>query len=85
MFNDFDKEDKVDVEFQNSKFIIKIKDVKKTFNVFYIRFIVVIASLDMFKRKKINHLKRLIINRLKYLIFDYLNSTFYREFIICLR
>ena len=85
MFNDFDKEDKVDVEFQNSKFIIKIKDVKKTFNVFYIRFIVVIASLDMFKRKKINHLKRLIINRLKYRIFDYLNSTFYREFIICLR
>ena len=36
MFNDFDKEDKVDVKFQNSKFIIKVKDVKETFNAFYI-------------------------------------------------
>ena len=31
MFNDFDKEEKIDVEFQNSKFIIKIKNVKKNF------------------------------------------------------
>ena len=85
MFNDFDKKDKVDVEFQNSKFIIKVKDVKKTFNVFYIRFIIIIASLDIFKREKIDHLKRLIVNYLKYCILDYSNSTFYREFIIRLR
>ena len=49
MFNDFNKEEKVDIEFQNSKFIMKIKDVKKTFNAFYIRFIIIIASLDIFK------------------------------------
>ena len=49
MFNDFDKKNKVDVEFQNSKFIMRIKDAKKTFDVFYTRFIIVITSLDMFK------------------------------------
>ena len=31
---------------------MRIKDVKKTFNAFYIRFIVIITSLNMFKRKK---------------------------------
>ena len=35
MFNDFDKKDKVDIELQNSKFIMKIKNVKKTFDAFY--------------------------------------------------
>ena len=85
MFNEFDKEGKIDVEFQNSKFVIKIKDVKKTFDVFYIQFIIIITSLDMFKRKKIDHLKKLIANRLKYRIFDYLNSIFYYKLIIRLR
>ena len=36
MFNDFNKKEKVDIEFQNSKFVIKIKNSKKTFNAFYI-------------------------------------------------
>ena len=49
MFNIFDKENKVDVEFQNSKFVIKIKDNKKTFDSFYARFIVIIISLNMFE------------------------------------
>ena len=49
MFDDFDKEEKVDIKFQNSKFVIKVKDNKKTFNVFYIRYIVVIASLNIFE------------------------------------
>ena len=64
---------------------MKIKDVKKTFNVFYIRFIIIIAPLDIFKRKKIDYLKRLIVNRLKYRIFDYLNLISYRELITRLR
>ena len=42
-------------------------------------------SLDMFKRKKIDYLRKLIANRLKYRILDYLNSTFYRKFVIRLR
>ena len=45
MFNDFDKKEKVDVKLQNSKFVIKIKNVKETFNFFYIRFIIIIISL----------------------------------------
>ena len=85
MFNDFDKKEKVDVEFQNSKFIIKIKNVKKIFNVFYIRFIVIITPLDMSEREKIDYLKRLIANRLKYRILDYSSSTSYRELVIRLQ
>ena len=85
MFKNFDKKEKVNVEFQNPKFIIKIKDVKKIFNSFYVRFIIIIAPLNIFKRKKIDHLKKLIANRLKYRIFDYSNSISYRELIIRLR
>ena len=81
MFNEFDKKKKVDVKFQNSKFIMRVKNVKKTFDVFYIRFIIIITSLDISKREKIDHLKRLIANYLKYRIFDYLSSTFYRELV----
>ena len=85
MFDDFDKEEKADVEFQNPKFIIKVKDIKKTFNVFYIQFIIIIISFNIFKREKINYLRKLIINRLKYRIFDYFNFISYREFVISLR
>ena len=85
MFNDFDKEGKVDAELQNPKFIMRVKDVKETFDAFYIRFIIIIAPLDIFKREKIDYLKRLIANRLKYRILDYSSSTSYRELIIRLR
>ena len=82
MFKNFDKEEKTDVKLQNSKFVIKIKDVKKTFDFFYTQFIIIIAPLNIFKRKKIDHLRKLIVNRLKYRILDYLSSTLYREFVI---
>ena len=39
----------------------------------------------MFKREKIDHLKKLIANRLKYRILNYLSLISYREFIIRLR
>ena len=39
----------------------------------------------MFKRKKIDHLKKLIANRLKYRILDYSNSISYYKLIIRLR
>ena len=85
MFKNFDKKEKIDVKFQNLKFIIKVKDVKKTFDAFYIRFIIVIILFNIFKREKIDYLRKLFINRLKYRIFDYLNSILYRELIIRLR
>lgn len=34
MFDDFNKKEKFDIEFQNSKFVIRIKNSEKTFNVF---------------------------------------------------
>ena len=85
IFDNFDKKNKIDIEFQNSKFIIKIKDSKKIFNIFYIRFIVVIISFNILKRKKIKYFRQFIANRLKYRIIDYLNFTLYREFVIRLR
>ena len=64
---------------------MRIKDNKETFNIFYIRFIVIIASLNMFEREKTNHLRRFIANHLKYRIFDYSSFISYREFVIRLR
>ena len=84
MFKDFDKK-KFDVKFQNSKFIIRVKDVKKTFNAFYTRFITIITPFNIFKKKKIIYLKRLIASRLKYRIFDCSSSTLYRELVTRLR
>ena len=46
MFDNFDREEKVDVIFQNSKFVIKFKNNKKIFNAYYIRFIIIITSLS---------------------------------------
>ena len=81
MFDEFDKKEKADAEFQNSKFIMRVKDAKKTFDAFHARFIIVITPLDMSEREKTNHLKRLIANRLKYRILDYSSSTSYRELV----
>ena len=85
MFEGFDKKEKVNVEFQNLKFVIRVKDVKKTFDFFYIRFIVIIAPLNMFKWKKIDYLKKLIVSRLKYYILDYSSFTLYRKLVTRLR
>lgn len=64
---------------------MRIKDIKEIFDVFYIRFIIIITSLNMFEREKINHLKKLIVNRLKYHIFDYSIFILYHELVIRLR
>ena len=85
MFDDFNKEGKVDIKFQNSKFVIRVKDNKETFDVFHIRYIIIIAFLNIFEREKTNHLRRLIANRLKYHILDYSSFISYRELVTRLR
>ena len=60
MFKEFNKESKVEAELQNSKFYIDFKDFKKTFNQFYIKFTIIIISLNINKRKKISYLKKII-------------------------
>lgn len=57
MFGDFDKKGKADAELQNPKFAMGVKDSKEIFDVFYVRFIAVIAPLNMSKREKTRHLR----------------------------
>ena len=85
MFGDFDKKRKTDVEFQNFKFVIRGKNLKEIFDLFYVRFIVIIALFNISEKEKIGHLRKFIANRLKYRILDYSNSTLYRELVIRLR
>ena len=84
-FENFDKEEKADVEFQNPKFAMRVKDFKKTFDIFHARFIIIIVPLSMSEREKTGHLRRLIAQRLKYRILDYFSSISYRELVVHLR
>ena len=58
-----------------------VKDTKKIFDAFYIRFITVIILLKISEREKIEHLRRLLANRLKYHILDYSIFTSYYKLI----
>ena len=57
------------------------KDPKETFNTFYSRFTAIISPLEISKREKYGHLRRLIAPRLKYRILDFTSSTSYRELV----
>lgn len=85
IFEKFDKESKTKAEFQNPKFYINIKDFKKTFDQFHIKFIITITSLNMNKREKMSYLKRIISQRLKNRILNYSQIFSHREFISRLR
>ena len=47
------------------------KNLKKFFNIFYFRFIIIIVSLNISKREKYKYFKRIIFNKLKYKILNY--------------
>ena len=77
IFGDYNKESIVDTKLYNSRFLIKIKDFKKIFNMFYTRFIITIILIVISKRKKISYLRRLIIFRLKYRFLNFLIFILY--------
>ena len=85
IFGDYNKESIVDIKLYNSRFSIRIKDFKKIFNAFYIRFTTAIIFIVISKREKISYLRRLITTRLKYRFFDFLIFILYRELISRLR
>ena len=70
MFKIYNKFIKSDVKFHNLNFDINIKNKKKSFEIFYVRFNVIIAFLNYINILKMFNLKRLINIRLKYRIFD---------------
>ena len=65
MFAEVNREQRAEIELQNPKFVMSVKDFKETFLAFYARFIVEIASLSLFDSSKRSHLKRLITWRLR--------------------
>ena len=85
IFDNYNKESIADTKLHNSRFSIRIKDFKKTFNVFYARFTAAITPIAISEREKISHLRRLITTRLKYRFLDFLIFTLYRELISRLR
>ena len=85
IFDDYNKESIVDTKLYNSRFLIRIKDFKKIFNIFYTRFTTAIIFIIISKRKKISYLRRLITTYLKYRLLNFLISILYREFISRLR
>ena len=52
MFKNFDKKEKVNVEFQNSKFVIKVKDVKKIFDFFILDLLLLLRRLIYLNERK---------------------------------
>ena len=84
MFKIYDKFIKLNIELYNSNFDMNIKDKKKFFEIFYIRFNAIIVFLNYINILKMFNLKRLINIRLKYRIF---NESFisFRDIITYLR
>ena len=70
MFKTYNKFVKSDIELYNSNFDMNIKNKKKSFEIFYARFNVIIAFLNYINTLKMFNLKRLINTRLKYRISD---------------
>ena len=84
IFEIYDKFIKLNVEFYNSNFDINVKNKKKFFEIFYIRFNAIIAFLNYINILKIFNLKRLINIRLRYRIFNE-NFILFRDIIARLR
>ena len=84
IFKIYDKLIKLNIEFHNSNFDIKVKNKKEFFEFFYIRFNAAIALLNYINTLKIFNLKRLINTRLKYRIFNE-NFISFRNIIVYLR
>ena len=84
MFKTYNKLIKLNVNFHNSNFDMNIKDKKKSFEIFNIRFNATIVSLNYTNILKMFNLKRLINIRLKYRIFDESFISF-RDIIVRLR
>ena len=84
MFETYDKIIKSNIEFYDFNFVMSVKDKKKSFKTFYIRFSAAIAFLNYINILKMFNLKRLINTRLKYRIFDE-NYISFRDFIAHLR
>ena len=84
IFKIYDKLVKSNVELYNSNFDMNVKDKKKSFETFYVRFNVIIASLNYINILKMFNLKRLINTRLRYRIFDE-NFISFRNIIVRLR
>ena len=68
IFGTYNKIIKSDAKLHDLSFIIKDKDKKKTFEIFYARFSAAITSLNYSDILKIFNLKRLISTRLRYYI-----------------
>ena len=68
MFEIYDKIIKLDAKLYDLSFVIKNKDKKKIFEIFYTHFNAAIASLNYLNILKIFNLKRLINIRLRYRI-----------------
>ena len=70
MFKIYNKFIKLNIRFYNFNFKISIKDKKRFFEFFYIRFNAIIVFLNYLNILKMFNLKRLINTRLKYRIFN---------------
>ena len=70
IFKIYDKFIKSNVDFYDSNFDISVKNKKKSFETFYVRFNAIIALLNYINILKMFNLKRLINTRLRYRIFD---------------
>ena len=84
IFKIYNKIIKFDIEFHNFNFEIRVKNKKKSFEFFYIRFNATITSLNYLNILKIFNLKRLINIRLKYRILNK-NFNIFRDFVTRLR
>ena len=84
IFEIYDKIIKLNAELYDLNFVIKNKNKKKIFEIFYTRFNATIASLNYLNILKIFNLKRLISTRLRYRISNK-NFITFAELIVRLR
>ena len=84
IFEIYNKLIKSNIKFHNSNFDMNVKDKKKFFKIFYIRFNTIIVFLNYINILKMFNLKRLINIRLRYRIFNE-NFILFRNIIVRLR
>lgn len=86
IFKIYNKVVKLNVDFHNLNFAISVKNKKKSFKIFYIRFSAAIIFLNYKNVLKMFNLKQLINIRLRYRIFNeffFFISKHNRSFTLC--
>ena len=84
MYDKFDVYKTADATLYNFNFDMSMQK-KKTFDEFLIRYIIIIALLQLSKQQKISQLTRIISRRLRLLTINDIKSVIFKDYMIRLR